>query len=398
MKMRTKILISSAALVAIAISAIICFSTAIFRVNTKDVHEPNVKIQDIIDENSEEFKAIDKELEKYNIRLIPVRREFEDGEDIVVDAVQRSIGAAVASIIIIVALSFIFTYFASKKITTPLTELAEGAKRIGEGDFSSNIVYNSKDEFGEVCQAFNQMQLKLLESQERANQLEKARTEMIADISHDLKTPLTSVKGYIKGIQDGITNTPEKRERYLETAYRRACDMDILLERLFYVSKVDSGTLPINKEFVDFAQIIEDYVFITTPELEIINAEISTEITEKPCMLHLDYGQIQRTLSNFTENSVKYSGAEKLKILIKLEHDENTVKLTYSDNGNGVSDEQLNHVFDRFWRGDKTRNETEGSGLGLYICKYIVESHGGSIEAFNDNGLKFVMKFPRKDN
>ncbi len=396
--MRTKILISSAALVAIALSAIIGFSTFIFRTNSKDSPDPNLKMNEIINEYRPELESIDKDLAQYNIRLIPVQREFETGDDIIVDAVRRSIGAAVASIIIIASLSFLFTYFASKKITVPLSYLADGAKRIGEGDFSTSINYKSKDEFGEVCIAFNQMQEKLLEAQERTTQMEQARIDMIADISHDLRTPLTSVKGYIKGIQDGITNTPEKRERYLETAYRRACDMDILLERLFFISKVESGTLPINKELVDFAQIIEDYVFIASPELETANAEISTEITDKPCMLRLDYGQIQRTLSNFVENSVKYSNTDNLKILIKLEHDPNVVTLTYSDNGKGVTDEQLPHIFDRFWRGDKARSEADGSGLGLYICKHIANSHGASIEAFNDNGLKFVLKFPRKDD
>ncbi len=395
MKMRTKILLSTVVLVLIALITVVSANFYIFRDSMRNLNEtPKVKPPE---EVVEMFILTDKEFEKYDLRIIPIPREFENEEDIFTRSVELSKGGFLLTLVIISATCLVFTYFASKKITVPLSELSKAAKKIGEGDLTSEINYVSNDEFGEVCQAFNQMRQRLLEEQEKTRKLEQARTEMIADISHDLKTPLTSVKGYIKGIQDGIANTDEKRQRYLETAYKRASDMDILLERLFYVSKVESGTLPVQKEFIDFAKVIEDYVFIATPELSTINAEIYTEISEKPCMLHLDYGQIQRVLSNFIENSVKYSNAENLKIKIELSHDANFATLIYSDNGIGVSDEQLPFLFERFWRGDKTRNEKEGSGLGLYICEYIINSHGGTIEASNQDGLKFTIKLPRKD-
>ncbi len=397
MKIRTQILISSTALVAIGLILVVSINFFSFRNFSKQSPETPSKVIEYFLENEEKLLEIDEQLKMYNIRLIPVQREFENSEDILNQTLSRSLGTMIACVLIVLLLSNAFTFFAAKKITTPLSELTKGAKRIGDGDFSFPIEYTSNDEFGEVCKAFNQMQDRLMKSQEQTQALEQARTDMIADISHDLRTPLTSVKGYIKGLQDGVANTEAKKQRYLDTAYRRACDMDILLERLFYVSKVETGTLPINKEYVDFAKILDDFKFIVTPELETIDASIETKITEKPCMLHLDYGQIQRVLSNFVENSVKYANVSNLNIKISLESDVNFVTVIYQDNGNGISEDGLSHLFDRFWRGDKARSDTDGSGLGLYICKYIVNSHGATIDAYNDNGLKFILKFPRKD-
>ena len=119
----------------------------------------------------------------------------------------------------------------ARQMTEPLHALADGAHRIEQGDLSQEIIYNGKDEFTAVCTAFNRMQRHILEERERNNAYEKARTDLVAGISHDLRTPLTSVKGYIKGLRDGVANTPEKEEQYLSIAYQKACYMDVLLQK-----------------------------------------------------------------------------------------------------------------------------------------------------------------------
>ena len=149
------------------------------------------------------------------------------------------------AILVIFLCSQLFFRRMARQMTEPLHALADGAHRIEQGDLSQEIIYNGKDEFTAVCTAFNRMQRHILEERERNNAYEKARTDLVAGISHDLRTPLTSVKGYIKGLRDGVANTPEKEEQYLSIAYQKACYMDVLLQKLFYFSKLETGSLPL---------------------------------------------------------------------------------------------------------------------------------------------------------
>jgi signal transduction histidine kinase len=225
---------------------------------------------------------------------------------------------------------------------------------------------------------------------------EKARTDMVSGISHDLRTPLTSVKGYIKGVQDGIANTPEKQEKYLDIAYKKACEMDVLLQKLFYFSKLETGNMPLYPVKVDFVKFMEEMIKENEEYYKEKNLEISLLVQNDNHYVKIDNEQMSRVIANIIENSIKYRIQEKLKVTMEVTGDNVGEILTITDNGAGVPKEKLPHLFEQFYRADEARNsKNKGNGLGLYIAKYIIEQHGGSISAKNSGGLSIRIVLPK---
>ena len=299
-------------------------------------------------------------------------------------------------IAVILLLGQLFTRKMAWRILQPLNALSDGAKRIENGDFSQPIVYSGKDEFEAVCIAFNHMQEHLLKEREKNAAYERARTDLITGISHDLRTPLTSVKGYIKGLLDGVANTPEKREQYLSIAYEKACDMDELLQKLFYFSNLETGNLPLSLVREDLGDFVRRFAEDMQDEFDHKNIKMTLNITSVPHPVEIDPEQMRRVLLNLTENAIKYASGESLSLSISVWYEGGMEHLLFTDNGQGVPEEHLPYLFERFWRGDEARSAKrgEGSGLGLYIVKYIVEAHSGSVTAKNDNGLQIDISLP----
>lgn len=300
------------------------------------------------------------------------------------------------AILVLLGISQLFTKRLVKRIMKPVDDLTDAAKRIKEGNLKEPITYTGVDEFEIVCTSFNQMQSHLLEEQEKIEIYEKARTDMVSGISHDLRTPLTSVKGYIKGLKDGIANTPEKQNQYMEIAYAKACEMDVLLQRLFYFSKMETGNMPFYRQVIDLNEFIRKFVEGCKNDLETKGAKISFDPDEKNHRATIDIEQMQRVLTNLVENSVKYADTHALEIKISLSQENNREVIVVSDNGKGVDKDQLPHLFEQFYRGDESRSKknSEGNGLGLYISKYIVEAHDGTITVENDQGLRTIISLP----
>ena len=240
----------------------------------------------------------------------------------------------------------------------------------------------------------------LLAEREKNARYEQARTDLVAGISHDLRTPLTSVKGYLKGLRDGVANTPEKQRQYLDIAYRKACDMDVLLQRLFYFSKLETGNLPLSPVSADLWRFVEGFVRDNAGELEQRGGAIQLKGVPTPHPVRIDTEQMYRVLTNLTENALRYAGSEALVLTLTLWRERDREHLRFADNGRGVPAEDLPHLFEQFWRGDQSRGSQagEGSGLGLYIVKYIVEAHGGTITARNDGGLVFDLALPCEED
>ena len=302
-----------------------------------------------------------------------------------------TIGAFV--ILAILLASRMFTKKLVRQIMEPVDQLAAAASRIESGDLTQPVVYPRDDEFRNVCDSFNQMQRHLKEGMEQNAAYEKARTEMISGISHDLRTPLTSVKGYIKGLQDGVANTEEKRRQYLDIAYSCACDMEGLLAKLFYYSKLETGNMPFYKQKTDMGEYLGRYV---EGKKDLIAEKSCLEfqsICQGDCFLDIDQEQMKRVFDNFVENSFKYAHAEPLimKIMLEKEQDD-SLTIVFCDNGVGVPPAKLSHLFEQFYRGDEARSDGEGSGLG----QYIVKAHGGTIRAENQGGLHLIMNFRNK--
>ena len=301
-----------------------------------------------------------------------------------------------AAIVVILLLNTLFTRYQLKKLLQPVDALARAAGRIEAGDFTQAIDYQGRDEFAPVCDAFNRMQEHLLAEQEKSAAYERARTDLVAGISHDLRTPLTSVKGYIKGLRDGVAQTPERQRQYLEVAYRKACDMDVLLQRLFYFSRMETGNLPLFREEADLGEFVARFAAETRPELEQAGGEITLELSAGPHPASFDPEQMCRVLTNLKDNALRYSGANRPVLSLTVERQGERTRIRFADNGQGVPETDLPRLFDQFWRADQARSSRngEGSGLGLYIARYIVEAHGGTIAARNENGLVFEISLP----
>ena len=305
--------------------------------------------------------------------------------------------SGVTAIGIIVLLSLLFSRQQIKQIMRPINALTDAAKRVEEGDLSTPVAYQGQDEFSSVCAAFDHMQKHLLQEREKNAAYEQARTDLVAGISHDLRTPLTSVKGYIKGLRDGVANTPEKQSQYLDIAYRKSCDMDRLLQRLFYFSKLETGNLPLFLVPADLGNFVKRFADEVREELEHSGGQVVLQQVPVRRPVQLDEEQMYRVLTNLKENALGYAGVQPLVLTLTLWRQGEWEYLRFADNGRGVPEEQLAHLFEQFWRGDQSRSSRggEGSGLGLYIVKYIVEAHGGTIRAKNDHGLVFEIALPR---
>jgi len=197
-------------------------------------------------------------------------------------------------------------------------------------------------------------------------------------------------------LRDGVANTPEKQEQYLSIAYQKACDIDMLLQRLLFFSNLETGNLPMTFENHDLGNFIMRFADDMCDEFENNNITLNTDITSVPHPVKIDAGQMRRVLFNLTENAVRYAETKPLSITITIWRELGMEHLQFSDNGQGVPESKLPHIFERFWRGDEARStkNNDGSGLGLYIVKYIIEAHEGFVTAKNDNGLSIEMRLP----
>ena len=297
----------------------------------------------------------------------------------------------------ILLLSQIFSRRLIRHILSPAEALDVAAKRVMDGELTTPIGYPYEDEFKGVCDSFDLMQEHLREEMEKNAAYEKARTEMVSGISHDLRTPLTSIKGYVKGMLDGIANTEEKRTEYLKIAYRKSCDMDVLLSKLFYFSMLETGNMPFFFRECDVERFLRDYVEEKEPEFteRRIAAEVVSDL-KAPVYGSLDTEQMIRVFDNLMENACKYANRpDDLRISIHIAENDGWIVVDFGDNGDGMEQEKLGAVFDEFYRGDESRSSgCDGNGLGLYVCRYIIKEHGGKIRAYTKDGFHVEMCLP----
>ncbi len=304
--------------------------------------------------------------------------------------------AGISAIVILLILASFFTRKMNRRVMEPVELLVSGAERIKNGNLQEEIVYEGEEEFEHVCQTFNAMQHTILEDQKQREKYERARTDMVTGISHDLRTPLTSIRGYIKGVLDHVADTPKKQELYLRTAYESTEEMNVLLQKLFDFSRMESGQMPFHMVRVDLAEFTAAYTAKKEEALEPGKGRMTFRKDQEtlPEIL-MDVEQIPQIFDNLLENSMKYAGTCPVEIEIHVFESEDSVVLEWKDNGSGVPEEKLPRIFERFYRCDESRSE-QGSGVGLYVASYIMERHQGRIEAENDQGLKIRLIFPKE--
>jgi signal transduction histidine kinase len=303
---------------------------------------------------------------------------------------------AIALFMIIVCLiNNFFTYRMMKRIVKPLEPLNEGVRQIHDNNLAYRIDYQNDDEFHPVCEAFNDMAAKLEMSTAQKQKDEAARRELIAGISHDLRTPLTSIKGCIEGIETGVAFTPEMREKYLAIIKNKTAVMEHIIEQLFLFSKLDMDEFPLTMRRVDITLAVSDMIEDSISEYASRGLTIQLEEMPKNIFVSADVLMLRNVIINILENSVKYKSLEHGQMLIGVHAVNNSVLLRLADNGPGVQAEMLPKLFDVFYRADPSRSKL-GSGLGLAISVKIIERMGGSIHAELPpaGGLAIVINLP----
>lgn len=323
--------------------------------------------------------------------------DFSSGEQVVTsnNFLASKMGIVIVSVVGIFVLSIaIISIITASGIKKPIDKLRECTKEISNGNLEYVIEYDSTNEFGLLIRDFDQMRNTLKDSLIRQEALERQRKEMIAGFSHDLRTPLTSIKGYVEGLMDGIATTPEKQGQYLKTIYTTASDMENLVNELFLFSKLDVDKVTLDKEQVSIVDYLEDCYEEQKLELKKFDTEIEFNcLCDKNIMVSIDRVKFGRVMLNVISNSVKYKKPNQTgKIDMSISSNEKYAIIRITDNGMGIDEESVKHVFETFYRADPARtNVREGSGLGLSICKQIVDLHDGNIWATGELGVGMTV-------
>lgn len=286
--------------------------------------------------------------------------------------------------------------FIFKKIEEPLDILSNGVRQIQDGNLDYHIEYGQKDEFAPICADFNEMAMRLKKSVELAQQHEQSRKELMAGISHDLRTPLTSIQAYVEGLLDGVAETPLMQRAYLETIKSKAEDIARMVTQIFMFSKMELGEYPDNPVVLRLDNEISQLVRTIKDEYSEKGLQIKTDLN--PVTVFADPEQLHRVLMNIIENSLKYKDKESGELAISLSTTENCCLLSMRDNGPGVPDVELPRLFEAFYRSDPARqNPNKGSGLGLSIAESAVRRMKGTVVARNieSGGLEIIIELPK---
>lgn len=280
------------------------------------------------------------------------------------------------------------TFMVTRSMMHSLDMLKNGVRHISEGDLDFSIRTKKRDEVARVVMAFEEMRLRLKESIDAQVREDESRRELVANISHDLRTPVTAIKGYVEGLIDGMANTPEKMERYTKTILSKTIALDRMIDDLFLYSSLDVGKANYHFEAVSAAGFFRSLCNETRLDLEEKGFEVQCSFDIRPdTIVSIDRGMIQRLQHNLTENAVKYCRETDRRVVLSAVEQDGTVVCSTEDNGTGIQADALSNIFERFYRADAARTSTiGGTGLGLQISKRIVEDHGGRIWAESSYG------------
>lgn len=282
-----------------------------------------------------------------------------------------------------------------RSIAVPLVKLKKATQNIKEGNLDFVLEVEGKDEFSQLCQDFEEMRKRLKESTEEKILMDKENKELISNISHDLKTPITAVKGYVEGIMDGVADTPEKMDRYVRTIYNKTNEMDHLINELTFYSKIDTNRIPYTFSKLNVEDYFSDCAEELGLEMETKGIElVYANYVEKDVQVIADGEQIRRVIHNIVSNAIKYMEKPKGIIQLRVKDVGDFIQVEIEDNGKGIAAKDLPYIFDRFYRTDVSRNSSKGgSGIGLSIVKKIMEDHGGKVWATSRLGIGTIMYF-----
>ena len=305
------------------------------------------------------------------------------------------IDALFCMICILVITGIILGFWLISGISSPIENLTKATKNIRDGNLDFEVKVEGVQEIQELCKDFEEMRVKLKLANEEKLEADRQNRELISNISHDLKTPITAVKGYVEGIMDGVADTPEKMDRYIRMIYNKANEMDRLINELTFYSKINTNRIPYNFNKVNVREYFEDAAEELEYDLTAKNVEFEYQNSVAPeVMVIADVEQMRRVINNIVGNSVKYMDKEEKKISLHIRDAGDEIEVSITDNGKGIPSKDIGNIFNRFYRADTSRNSGQGgSGIGLSIVKKIMEDHGGRVWAESKEGEGTTMTF-----
>jgi signal transduction histidine kinase len=301
--------------------------------------------------------------------------------------------------LIMIATSMILTAWLRKGFFEPVDELNVAMQHIKDGNFDYMLPTDigDKGEIGELYRNYEDMRLRLKESADEKVIREGQNKELISNISHDLKTPITAIKGYSQGLLEGVADTPERQMKYIRTIYNKANDMNNLINELTLYSSIDNNRIPYNFTRIVVGDYFGDCIEEIGMDLDSKDIKLNyANLTAPDTQIVADPEQLKRVVNNIVSNSVKYLGRDDGTgtIDVRILDEVDSVRVEIEDNGKGIGSQDIPNIFDRFYRTDASRNSKQGgSGIGLSIVKKIIEDHGGYIWATSHEGEGTCMHF-----
>lgn len=302
---------------------------------------------------------------------------------------------------ICITTNLIVTRHLSSSLEKPIKNLQNDMDRIRNGDLTFEVMSSDYEELDELCEGFDSMRRSLLLSREKEKKLKHERDMLITNISHDLKTPVTSIKGYIDGINDGIADTPEKLSRYLSTIKQKAQTIDSLVSNLSTFAQLEAEGLSFNKITGDLRDLVSDVSDSYSIDFENNGIDFELKMSNTPLYVNIDGEKMRRVLTNLIDNSIKYRQSDSKKIILTCFADERNAYITVEDDGIGIEQNEIKRVFDSFYRTDHSRSShIKGNGLGLGIARQITEQHSGQLWLRSDGrnkGTTATISLPLTD-
>ena len=292
-------------------------------------------------------------------------------------------------------IAWAFAYFFSEALTTRLTNVCLTAESIARGDLTARASTDGSDEVAELARTFNQMAAQLESAAKQQRELEEMRRDLIAWVSHDLRTPLTSVRAMVEALADGMVDDPATAQRYLRTAKRDIASLSILIDDLFQMAQIDAGGLKLNRVPSSLSDLISDTIESFSERAKQHGVAVNGSAANDIDVANIDAQLIARVIANLVDNAIRHTphGGS---VNVIATRSQDGVSVEVRDTGEGLKSEDLPHLFDQFYRGEKSRSRaTGGAGLGLAIAKGIIEAHGGKIGVENlDRGARFFFTIP----
>jgi signal transduction histidine kinase len=282
-----------------------------------------------------------------------------------------------------------------KKIRDPLNQINLGIEKMSKGNLSVRLDFEGYKEIDSIRDSFNYMVKEIKVANENKDKLEKSKRDMIRDIAHDIKTPITSIMGYSKALNDGTVQDSEEKRIYLDYIYNKTSRLNYLVNELFIFTKLDSVDYKLNIKQKDICEFLREVVALYYGEIEEAEFNLEIDIPEDPIYYEFDAKELERAVCNLIINSLKYN-ERKTTLFIGINNNEEDIEIIIGDNGIGIKKEILDKVFEEFVRGDISRESSGGSGLGLAITKKIIELHKGTIILNSYEGVgsefKIILK------